>query len=90
MCRSAATSRGVNEFYARKMLSLSAPRPPVSYYNRQSFPTPGFVRTHMEVSLQASEINRPRENNLQNRRRGRARLDSFWGYLWGKPGAVAL
>jgi hypothetical protein len=66
MCRSAATSRGVNEFYARKMLSLSAPRPPVSYYNRQSFPTPGFVRTHMEVSLQASEINRPRENNLQN------------------------
>lgn len=68
MCRSAATSRGVNEFYvlcARKMLFLSAPRPPVSAYNnQQSFPTPGFVRTHMEGSLQASEINRTRENLL--------------------------
>lgn len=70
MCRSAATSRGVNEFYvlcARKMLFLSAPRPPVSYYNRQSFPTPGFVRTHMEGSLQASEINRPREKSAAAR-----------------------
>ena len=73
MCRSAATSHGVNEFYVlcaqrRKMLFLSAPRPPVSYNNRQSFPTPGFVRTHMEGSLQASEINRTpcrtRENLL--------------------------